>query len=124
MRIKFGKPEMIKLGCLLLLIAVSPFAVEFLVIADFVGVEFAVSFMLLYFRTAFYELVVRWWRFKKRFEDGILQISELVLFQPKPYGITSVATCTVIFVTGSTFVACALWLPAIAMSSGYLTGAI
>ncbi|MFT6753725.1 MAG: hypothetical protein ACJA2O_003921 [Candidatus Azotimanducaceae bacterium] len=61
MKLKINRPLIIKLGCVLLLLAVAPFAIEFLFIADFVGVEFAVSFMLFYVKNAFFELVEKWW---------------------------------------------------------------
>jgi hypothetical protein len=56
-KLKLNKQLLIKVGCLLLLIAVAPFAIEFLPIADLLGVEFAATFMLLHFRTAFFEFV-------------------------------------------------------------------
>lgn len=120
MKFKVDRPMLVKIGCVLLLLAVAPFAIEFLFIADFVGVEFAVTFMLLYFKTAFFELVEKWWRFKTDFKNQIYSISQLAMFQPRMYGVTSTATCLVVVLTGTTLAACTLWIPALIMSSGHL----
>lgn len=120
MKLKIDRPMLIKVGCVLLLLAVSPFAIEFVFIADFVGVEFAVTFMLLYFKTALFELVEKWWRFKMDFKNQIGYLSQLVMFQPRTCGVTSTATCLVVVMTGTTLAACALWIPAIVMSTGFL----
>ncbi len=104
---------------LLVLLALAPFAIEFVVLADFVGLEFAFTFMLLYFRNLYEDLVKKWWRFKTRFENGFDELIGLCMFQPRTYSLTATTSCIVMFITGTTLVACAIWLPAILMSSGY-----
>ncbi len=119
MKLKIDKALAIKIGCFLLLLAVAPFAFEFILIADFVGVEFAATFMLLYFRNAFEAYVIRWWQLKTELRENIYPLSQSFLFQPGAYGVSATATCLLVVLSGSTFVAFSLWLPAIAMNSGY-----
>jgi len=120
MKLKINGALATKVGCFLLLIAVAPFAFEFLLIADFVGVEFAATLMLLYFKDAFEAYVIRWWRFKAELREGIYQLSQSFLFQPKTYGVSATATCLLVMLIGSTFVAFSIWLPVIAMNGGHL----
>ena len=110
MKIQLTKDHWKALGYILVLLAVSPFALEFLLMAEFVGAEFAVTFMLVYFKSLWANLVQKWWRFKHRLAYGFDEVIKLVMFQPKPYGISATASCVVIVMTGSTFVACAIWL--------------
>tara|TARA_R110002072_G_scaffold104099_1_gene228391 strand:+ start:5179 stop:5376 length:198 start_codon:yes stop_codon:yes gene_type:complete len=44
----------------------------------------------------------------------------LLMFQPRPYSVSAMASCIVVIFTGSTLVASYLWLPVIAMSNGYV----
>lgn len=108
------------LGFLLILLAVAPFAIEFLFLAEFVGLEFAVTFMVLYFKTLCEELNRRWWKLKYKLKYGFDELIDLFVFQPRTYGVSATASCVVILLTGSTLVACAIWLPAMMMSSGYI----
>jgi hypothetical protein len=102
----------------LILALIGVFAFEFILIAEVVGSEYALTFALLYFKQAFYDLVERWIRFKQEVTASIESLLQLLMFQPKTYGITASASCLFIVITGSTLFACAIWLPAIAMSSG------
>ncbi len=120
MKFEPDKSTLKQIGFLLVLLALAPFAIEFLVLADFVGLEFAFSFMLLYFKTLYEDMVYRWWRLKTRFENGFDSIIQLCMFQPRTYGLTATASCVVLVFTGTTLVACAIWLPAMLMSTGYI----
>lgn len=103
----------------LLLLAAAPIALEFLLLAEFIGAEFAVTFMLLYFRTMYYDMVHKVLAFKYRLENGFDNLIQLAMFQPRICGVSATASCLVVILTGSTLIACSLWLPAMLMSSGY-----
>lgn len=116
---RFDKKLLKNIGYLLLLLAIAPFAMEFLLIAEFAGLEFAVTFMLFYFRQLIEEWAFRWWRFRRHLTEQFDTLLALFLFQPRTYGVTATASCVVVVLTGTTFLACAVWLPAMLMSSGY-----
>ena len=120
MPLKSEKPNWKTICYILLLLAVAPFAIEFLFMAEFVGAEFAVTFMLYYFRNAYYEFVHRVLEFKYRLVEGFDNVIQLAIFQPRLCGVSATASCIVIILTGSTLVACTLWLPAMFMSSGFV----
>ncbi|MBO6564540.1 MAG: hypothetical protein JJ956_07340 [Pseudomonadales bacterium] len=120
MKQKFDKHFLKQVGFVLVFLALAPFSIEIVLIADVAGIEFAVTFMAVYYRAVFADLVERWWRFKNRFSERLGKLAELVLFQPSSYGLTATASCLIIVLTGSTLVACSVWLPAMAMSSGFI----
>lgn len=120
MKQKFDKHFLKQVGFVLVFLALAPFSIEIVLIADVAGIEFAVTFMAVYYRAVFADLVERWWRFKNRFNERLGKLAELVLFQPRSYGLTATASCLIILLTGSTLVACSVWLPAMAMSSGFI----
>ncbi len=120
MPLKPGKLNWKTIFYILVLLAVAPFAIEFLFMAEFVGAEFAVTFMVYYFRNAYFELVHRFLEFKYRLEAGFDNVIQLAMFQPRLCGVSATASCVVIILTGSTLLACSLWFPAMLMSSGYI----
>ena len=120
MKIRLTKEHWKNLGYLLILLALAPIAIEFLILAEFVGLEFAFTFMLVYFRNLFEELVIKWWRLKADIAAVFDNLLNLLMFQPRAAGISASVSCFIIIFTGSTLVACAIWLPALAMSVGHL----
>lgn len=106
------------IGYTLVLCVLAVFAFEVVLIAEVVGTEFAVTFVLLYYKQAWFELIERWIRFKAELNQQLLLLSELLVFQPRSYGVSATASCVFILFTGSTVFACAVWLPALLLSQG------
>ncbi len=120
MNLKLDKKLVVKAGYLLLLLLVAPFAVEFILIAEFVGVEFAATFMLMYFRTAVAEALQRWRGFRMRLNEQYLWLLGTAMFQPRGYGVAASTSCAIIVFSCSTALACSVWLPLMLMSTGGL----
>ena len=118
MKINFDKKLFIQIGYHLILLAIAPFAFEVLILADYVvDIEFVLTFMLLYFRTAVEDIIVRCYRLKHAVYKTIDTLSEMFIFQPKNDTLHASASCFVIVFMGSTLMASALWLPIIALNS-------
>lgn len=118
---KITKDHLKAAGYLIALLAIAPFALEFLLLAEFVGLEFAFTFMVFYFRNLYQELILKWWRFKQHLSETIDDLLQLLMFQPKTYGLSATASCVFILFTGSTLLACGIWLPAMLLSTGIMT---
>jgi len=120
MKFKFDKKMLVQIAYLLVLLVIAPFAFEILILADFVGVEFAVTFMLFYFRNSAEDFIQKCYHVKHDLIRSIDALSAQFIFQPKNYLFHASASCLVLVLLSSTFFACALWMPIFALNySGF-----
>lgn len=115
---QIDKDKLIKWGSILFLIAVLPFAMELILVIDVFGLEFAASFAFLYLGMMRDRLLLRWHGFKQECAAFMLFIATLYLFQPRTVLSHSLASSVLIALTCSLFMAAAIWLPAIYLSTG------
>lgn len=110
-----------KILYVLVLLAVAPFALEIVLLADVAGAEFAVLFLVFYFKTTVYALIERWLEFKRSITAVCGLIAELYLFRPRVLA-THLTGCSLILVfTSSALLCCLIWLPPLYLSSGLLS---
>ncbi len=120
MKLRFNRETLVKIGCVLLLMAVLPFAMELIFLIDVFGIEFTISFMFLYLGAMRDRLLLRVQELKQQFVCFMLFVTSLYMFQPKVFVSHSVASGIVISLTCSVLLAYVFWLPAIYLSSGFV----
>ena len=118
MKFKIPKETLKAIAFTLILCVLAVFAFEVVLIAEVVGTEFAVTFVLLYYKQLYFDLREKCIHFKHELAQQLRMISDMLFFQPKAYGITASASCLFVILSGSTFFACAIWLPAVALGAG------
>lgn len=122
MKIKFDRTTMLKLACLIILLVVVPFgAMELVFLVDLGGIDFAVTFLLVYFASIRDALIHRFHTIKSRLGVALVFLSGLYIFRPKVFVSHVSASGAILALTCSVFFACLLWLPLIYVSSGFIT---
>lgn len=125
MKFEFKKSTLIKLGLILVLLAVAPFLVpftlEFIIVADLMGLEALIVFLLAYGKSVIGSIHMRLSEMRRNVGQTVLLIAELYMFRPKVYlGHATVSSLVLVFAS-SVMLACIVWLPVLYMSAGYLT---
>lgn len=122
---KFDRNAKIKILLIVALIIAAPyfapFAIDFIVVADFMGLEALLVFLLVYSKSAFLAVQSRLLEFKSSIAATALLVAALPLFTPRIY-ITHATASTVLAVFAcSIFLACVVWLPVMMMSMRYIS---
>ncbi len=104
----------------ILLVAISLGAIELVFLVDLGGIDFAVSFLLIYFVSIRDALIYKFRTLKSHLNEIIVLLSGLYMFQPKVFVSHVSASGVLVAVTCSVFFACLLWLPLIYFSSGFI----
>ncbi|NKB33914.1 MAG: hypothetical protein GKR91_12520 [Pseudomonadales bacterium] len=121
MKFKFDKPTLLKIACLIILfVAIALGAVELLFLVDLGGIDFAVTFLLVYFASLRDSLIYKYRVLKSDFEKTITFLSELYIFQPKVFVSHASASAVLITLTSSVLLACLMWIPLIYISSVFV----
>ena len=120
MKLNLDRETIIKIGGIILLIAILPFAVEFIFLIDVFGLEFAASFMFLYLGMMRDKFLLKLRSLKMDFNLFIISIAKMYLFQPKVFVSHSIGSGVIIALTCSVLLSCTLWIPAIYFSSGIM----
>ena len=122
MKIKFDKTTLLKLLCLIVLLVALPLgAAELLFLVDLGGIDFAVTFLLVYFAMIRDVVSCRYRNFKYALNDFLVYVSSLYMFRPRVFVSHVSASSLIVVVTASVFFACLLWIPLIYVSSGFIT---
>lgn len=98
-----------------------PFAFEFILVADFFGLEALILFLLYQFRGAWVGLRHNLSEFGAHMIATFVLLADCYLFQPKTYLSHTAGSSLIFAITCSVAFALALWIPAIYLSSGLLT---
>lgn len=110
-----------KIGFLLILLMIAPFAIEIVFLADMVGVEFAILFAVFYLKDIVNRLIEKWLELKESLKGFIRLLTELYVFRPRIYFSHLAASTTLLLLTSSVFFACLIWLPPVYLSVGYFS---
>lgn len=125
MKFEFKKSTLIKLGLILISIAVAPFLVpvtlEFIIVADLMGLEALIVFLLAYGKSIINSIHVRLSDIRRNVGQTVLLIAELYMFKPKVYLGHATVSSLVLVVASSVMLACIVWLPVMYMSAGHMT---
>ncbi|WP_237132360.1 hypothetical protein [Pseudohongiella sp. O18] len=125
MKFEFRKSTLIKLGLILVLIAVAPFLVpftlEFIIVADLVGLEALIVFLFAYGKSIFNSLKLRIEELSKNITHTARLVSELYMFKPTIFFGHATVSSIVMVLACSVLLACSAWVPVMLMSSVYMT---
>ena len=125
MNLNFDRNAKIKIFLILLLILVAPyfapFAIEFVILADFMGLEALLVFLFAYSKPILAAIHVRLSELKGSIAATAQLVVALPLFMPRIY--ISHATASSIFAVFacSIFLACVVWLPVMMLSTRYIS---
>lgn len=124
---KFNLDRNAKIKILLILAIIvaapyfAPFAIDFIIVADFMGLEALLVFLFVYSKSAFSAIHSRFSELKSSVAATALLVAELHIFKPRIYTTHATASAVLAIFACSIFLACVVWLPAIMMSMRYIS---
>jgi len=122
---KFDRNAKIKILLIVALIIAAPyfapFAIDFIVVADFMGLEALLVFLLVYSKSAFLAVQSRLLEFKSSIAATALLVAALPIFTPRIYFTHATASTVLAIFACSIFLACVVWLPVMMMSMRYIS---
>jgi hypothetical protein len=118
---KLDRPLLKKIAFVMIILAVAPFALEVVLLADVAGAEFAVLFLIYYLKTSTYALIERWLEFKRSVLAVCSLLAELYCFRPRIMASHLAASSLLLLVTSSLLLSGLLRLPPLYLSSGFLS---
>ena len=118
---KLDRKMLIRIACLGLLLAVMPFSMELILLADIGGLDFALTFFMLYLGAVHNAVLEKWSNFKRGCTEFIVFASQLYMFKPKIFVPHVAASGIVLAITCSMFLAFLFWVPLMYVSSGFIT---
>ncbi|MAO39362.1 MAG: hypothetical protein CMK70_03800 [Pseudohongiella sp.] len=125
MKFEFRKSTLIKLGLILALVAVAPFLVhftlEFIIVADLMGIEALIIFLFAYGKSILNSLRLRIEEFSRDIVHTVRLVSELYMFKPSIFFGHATVISIAMVLACSVLLACAAWVPVMLMSSVYMT---
>lgn len=123
MQFNFKKSTLIKLALILALLVIAPFLVpftlEFIIVADLMGLEALIVFLLAYGKTILNTMQLKLHQFGVHLAQTMKLVAELYLFKPKIYLSHATASSVVMLCASSVVLACALWLPVMLLSADF-----
>jgi len=124
MKFKLEKPVVIKLLIIGALLIAAPFAVpfsiEFVLMADIMGLEALILFLIYQSRHAITALIVTIAEWRSHVATVIILLAGAYILQPKMFLTHTLGSSLLIVFACSFTLALALWLPAIYLSGGGL----
>jgi undecaprenyl pyrophosphate phosphatase UppP len=125
MKLKFDRSARIKI---LLIVAVvlmapwfAPFAIDFIILADFMGLEALLVFLFASSRSGMTVLRGHLAELKSSVAATFSLVVALPLFTPRVYVTHATASTLLAVFACSVVLACAVWVPAMMMSMRYLS---
>lgn len=120
MKIKISQRTVIRITCLIIFLLISPFAVEIVLLADIVGVEFAITFLFIYLGSYWTLIKQRGNRFKAACVESFDILSKIYVYRPKVYFTHVTVSSVFLILTGSVLLSTLVWVPAVLMSGSAL----
>lgn len=115
------RAALLKFICLIILIVAIFFgSVELVFLIDLGGLDFAVTFLFVYFASIRDTIIYKYRVLKSEIEEAIVFLSGLYIFQPKVFVSHASASGVLVALTCSVFLACLVWVPLIYVSSGFI----
>lgn len=125
MKLNFRKSTLIKLSLILAMLAIAPFLVpftlEFIIVADLMGLEALIVFLFVYARSIVNLLRFKLQAFAKHVSNTVRLLAELYMFKPNIYLGHVTASSLVIVCASSVMLACIVWLP-VMLASAHMIG--
>jgi len=101
-------------------LAIAPFALDVVLLADFLGAEFAILFQFTILKKILYPFE-RWLEFKRSVIAGCKLLAENYFFRPRIMASHLAASSLLLVLTSSLLLSCLMWLPPLYLSSGLLS---
>ncbi len=120
MKFKLDKGLAIKIACIAVFMLIAPFAMEFIILAEMVGIEALILSFAYYYKSSLTLLVHNWRRLQQSIYDFFQYLSSLYMFQPKSCLVHGSASFVILFFSGSIILSFYLWVPVMIMSSHYI----
>lgn len=125
MKFDFKKSTLIKIGLILGLLALAPylvpFTLEFIIVADLMGLEALIVFLLACGKSMINSVYVRLIELRGHITQTAVLVAELYMFKPRIFlGHATVSSLAIVF-SCSVMLACSAWLPVMLMSAGHMT---
>ncbi|MEQ8312517.1 MAG: hypothetical protein RL839_12905 [Gammaproteobacteria bacterium] len=121
MKFKIEKQVFMKLLIIGALIIIAPYAVpfsiEFVLMADIMGLEALILFLIYQSRHAVTVLVTRLAEWQSHVASTVLLLASAYIFQPRVFIGHAAGSSLVLLIACSVAMALALWIPAIYLSS-------
>jgi|SRR5690554_1694227 len=121
MKFRFKKSTLIKFGLIVALLIIAPFlvpfALEFVILADLMGLEALIVFLLASGRSVINLVRIRLQELSSHIGETLILVSEVYMFRPKIFLGHAAASSLVVVCVSSALLACALWLPVMLASS-------
>lgn len=123
MKFKFelDRKALVRIACIILILALLPFSFELAFLIDLGGIDFAVTFLMLFLATSYNVLLVKWDNFKRELSNSLVFLTQLYMFKPKVFVPHATASGLILTFTCSLFLVCLFWIPVIYVSSGFIS---
>jgi len=99
----------------------APFAIDFIILADFMGLEALLVFLFTCSRSGMTVLQSRIAEFKVSIAATLMLVVALPVFTPRIYLTHATASTLLAVFACSVLLACAVWVPAMMMSMRYMS---
>ncbi len=119
-KLELDRKTLIKIACIVLIIALLPFSFELVFLIDIGGIDFAVTFLMLYLASTYSILAAKWNNFKRELGGLTVFLSQLYMFKPKVFVPHAIASGLILAFTCSLFLVCLFWVPVMYVSSGFI----
>ena len=121
MKLNFRKSTLIKFGLILALLVVAPFVVpftlEFILMADLMGLEALIVFLLASGKSMWTTLRNRIDMHLLHITETVALLSEVFIFKPKIFVGHATVSSLFFICASSVLLACAVWMPVILASA-------
>jgi len=121
MKIGFNWATMVKVGIIVAALVIAPyfmpFALEFVLLADFMGLEALIVFLAISGKSMWRHLAFRFKALAQHIAETAILVAELYLFTPRVYLSHATASSLCLVLASSLILCCAVWIPPIIMSS-------
>lgn len=118
---KLDRALLKKILYIMIILAIAPFALEVVLLADVAGAEFAVLFAVYYLKSTAYIALERWLEFKRSVIAVCTLLAEFYFFRPRVIVSHLAASSLLLLLTSSLLLSCLMWLPPLYLSSGLLS---
>lgn len=122
MKFKFelDRKTLIRFACIILILALLPFSFELAFLIDLGGIDFAITFLMLFLASSYHALLDKWETFKSDLRAFFVFLAQLYMFKPRIFVSHATASGIILTLTSCLFLACLFWIPLMYVSSGYL----
>lgn len=121
MKMSFRWPTLVKIGIVVAVLVVAPyfvpFALEFVLVADFMGLEALIAFLAASGKYWWRILSLRLSALSQHMSETAALVAKLYLFKPRVYLSHATASGLCLVLASSVILFCVVWIPPMIMSS-------